>query len=135
MVALVDTIEREVGPIEVAVFNIGANVRFPIRETTARVYFKVWEMGCFAGFLMGREVAKAMVPRGRGTILFTGATASVRGSAGLLGLLRRQARAARAGAEHGARARAAGHPRRPRGDRRRHRHRVHPQQLPRSAPR
>jgi NAD(P)-dependent dehydrogenase (short-subunit alcohol dehydrogenase family) len=82
MVSLVETIEREVGPIEVAVFNIGANVRFPIRETTARVYFKVWEMAAFAGFLMGREVAKAMVPRGRGTILFTGATASVRGGAG-----------------------------------------------------
>jgi NAD(P)-dependent dehydrogenase (short-subunit alcohol dehydrogenase family) len=82
MTALVATIERDIGPIEVAVFNIGANVRFPIRETTARVYFKVWEMGCLAGFLMGREVAKVMVPRGRGTILFTGATASVRGSAG-----------------------------------------------------
>lgn len=82
MVALVDTIERDVGAIEVAAFNIGANVRFPIRETTARVYFKVWEMGCFAGFLMGREVARVMVPRRRGTILFTGATASVRGSAG-----------------------------------------------------
>src|SRR5262245_63775508 len=54
MVALIDTIEREVGPIEVAAFNIGANVRFPIRETTARVYFKVWEMACFGGFLMGR---------------------------------------------------------------------------------
>src|SRR6188474_2640083 len=95
MVALVDTIEREVGPIEVAAFNIGANVRFPIRETTARVYFKVWEMGCFAGFLMGREVAKAMVPRGRGTILFTGATSSVRGSAGF---------SAFAGAKHALRA-------------------------------
>src|SRR6185436_15922184 len=79
MVGLVATIEREVGPIEVAVFNIGGNVRFPIREMTARVYFKTWEMACFAGFLMGREVAKAMVPRGRGTIIFTGATASVRG--------------------------------------------------------
>ncbi len=95
MVALVDTIEREVGAIEVAAFNIGANVRFPIRETTARVYFKVWEMACFAGFLMGREVAKAMVPRGRGTILFTGATASVRGSAGF---------SAFSGAKHGLRA-------------------------------
>ncbi len=82
MVALVETIEREIGPIEVAVFNIGGNVRFPIRETTARVYLKVWEMCAFAGFLMGREVAKVMVPRGRGTILFTGATASVRGGAG-----------------------------------------------------
>jgi NAD(P)-dependent dehydrogenase (short-subunit alcohol dehydrogenase family) len=95
MVALVDTIEREVGPIEVAAFNIGANVRFPIRETTSRVYFKVWEMACFAGFLMGREAAKAMVPRGRGTILFTGATASVRGSAGF---------AAFSGAKHALRA-------------------------------
>jgi NAD(P)-dependent dehydrogenase (short-subunit alcohol dehydrogenase family) len=95
MVALVETIEREVGPIEVAVFNIGANVRFPIRDTTARVYFKVWEMACFAGFLMGREVAKVMVPRGRGTILFTGATASVRGSSGF---------AAFSGAKHGLRA-------------------------------
>jgi len=78
MVALVETIEREEGAIEVAVFNIGGNVRFPIRETTARVYFKVWEMSALAGFLMGREVAKVMLPRGRGTILFTGATASVR---------------------------------------------------------
>jgi NAD(P)-dependent dehydrogenase (short-subunit alcohol dehydrogenase family) len=82
VVALVDAIERDVGPIEVAVYNIGANVNFPIRETTARVFFKVWEMACFGGFLMGREVAKRMVPRGRGTILFTGATASVRGGSG-----------------------------------------------------
>lgn len=82
MVALIETIEREEGPIEVAVYNVGGNVRFPIRETTARVYFKVWEMCAFGGFLMGREVAKAMAPRGRGTILFTGATSSVRGGSG-----------------------------------------------------
>ena len=82
VIELVDRIEREVGPIEVAVFNIGANVRFSILETTARVYRKVWEMAAFAGFLTGRECAKRMVGRGRGTILFTGATASVRGSAG-----------------------------------------------------
>ncbi len=94
-VALVETIEREVGPIEVAVYNVGGNVRFPIRELTSRVYFKTWEMGCFGGFLMGREVAKVMVPRGRGTMLFTGATASLRGSAGF---------AAFAGAKHALRA-------------------------------
>ncbi len=82
MVALIERIESAIGPIEVAVFNIGANVRFPITEMTARVYYKVWQMGSFAGFLMGREVAKRMIPRGRGTILFTGATASVRGGAG-----------------------------------------------------
>ena len=79
VVALVDTIERDIGPIEVMVFNIGANVRFAIEATTARVFTKVWEMACFAGFLAGREAAKVMVPRGRGTILFTGATASMRG--------------------------------------------------------
>jgi len=82
MRALVDTIEAEVGPLEVVVFNIGANVNFPIRETTARVYRKVWEMAAFAGFLAGREAARVMVPRGRGTILFTGATASLRGGRG-----------------------------------------------------
>lgn len=80
--ALFDRIERENGPIEVVVFNIGANVRFPIRETTAQVFTKVWEMACFAGFLAGREAARVMVPRGRGTILFTGATASLRGREG-----------------------------------------------------
>jgi NAD(P)-dependent dehydrogenase (short-subunit alcohol dehydrogenase family) len=82
VVALVDAIERDIGPIEVAVFNIGANVRFPIHEMTAQVYRKVWEMAGFAGFLMGREVAKRMIPREKGTILFTGATASLRGNAG-----------------------------------------------------
>ena len=82
MVALIDRIEKEIAPIEVAVFNIGANVRFPITETTARVYRKVWEMGCFSGFLMGREVARHMLERGQGTIIFTGATASVRGGDG-----------------------------------------------------
>ena len=81
MVTLVERIERDIAPIEVAVFNIGANVRFGITETTARVYFKVWEMACFGGFLMGREAARVMLPRGRGTIIFTGATAALRGSA------------------------------------------------------
>ena len=82
MVDMVAAIERDIGPIEVAVFNIGANVRFGITETTAQVYRKVWEMATFAGFLMGREVAKHMVPRQRGTIIFTGATASIRGGSG-----------------------------------------------------
>lgn len=81
-VALFQEIERDIGPLEVVVFNIGANVRFGIEATTARVFTKVWEMACFAGFLAGREAAKVMVPRSRGTILFTGATASLRGREG-----------------------------------------------------
>ncbi|KQW71807.1 short-chain dehydrogenase [Phenylobacterium sp. Root77] len=95
MIALVDKIEAEVGPLEVVVFNIGANVRFSLTETTSRVFHKVWEMACFAGFLTGREAARVMIPRGRGTILFTGASASVRG---------RQGFAAFASAKHGLRA-------------------------------
>lgn len=94
-VALFERIEREIAPIEVAVFNVGGNVRFGITETTSRVYRKVWEMACFAGFLTGREAARAMLPRGRGSIFFTGATASLRGGNGF---------AAFAGAKHGLRA-------------------------------
>jgi NAD(P)-dependent dehydrogenase (short-subunit alcohol dehydrogenase family) len=75
-------IEAEVGPVEVLVFNVGGNVRFPILETTSQKYFKVWEMCAMAGFLAGREAARLMLPRGRGTLLFTGATASLRGAAG-----------------------------------------------------
>lgn len=76
------TIERDIAPLDVVVFNIGANVRFPIAEMTERVYRKVWEMGALSGFLVGREAARVMQPRGRGTILFTGATASLRGGSG-----------------------------------------------------
>jgi len=75
-------IERDLGPIEVVVFNVGANVNFPILDTTSRVFRKVWEMACFGGFLVGREAARVMVPRGRGSIFFTGATASLRGGKG-----------------------------------------------------
>ena len=82
LTALFENIETNIGPLEVVVFNIGANVRFPITETTSRVFRKVWEMASFAGFLTGREAAKVMLPRGRGTIIFTGATASLRGASG-----------------------------------------------------
>ena len=82
VVPFIEKIERDIGPIEVAVYNVGGNVRFGIHETTSRVFFKVWEMCCFGGFLMGREVSRAMCERKRGTIIFTGATASVRGGNG-----------------------------------------------------
>lgn len=75
-------IEADIGPLNLVVFNVGGNVRFGIRETTARVFRKVWEMACFGGFLTGKAAAEVMVPRGKGAIFFTGATASMRGSAG-----------------------------------------------------
>ncbi|WP_395054759.1 SDR family oxidoreductase [Polaromonas sp.] len=99
VVALVEQIESTVGPIEVLVFNIGANAPSSILDETARKYFKIWEMACFGGFLNGREVAKRMVQRDgdghKGTIIFTGATASLRGGANF---------AAFAGAKHALRA-------------------------------
>ncbi|MEN9867124.1 MAG: hypothetical protein RL748_2714 [Pseudomonadota bacterium] len=95
VIALVEQIEREIGPIEVLVFNIGANVPCSILEETARKYFKIWEMACFSGFLVGREVARRMVTRERGSIIFTGATAGLRGSSHF---------AAFAGAKHALRA-------------------------------
>jgi NAD(P)-dependent dehydrogenase (short-subunit alcohol dehydrogenase family) len=85
VVALIEQIETTIGPIEVLVFNIGANAPASILEETARKYFKIWEMACFGGFLNGREVARRMVTRAapdrQQTIIFTGATASLRGSA------------------------------------------------------
>jgi NAD(P)-dependent dehydrogenase (short-subunit alcohol dehydrogenase family) len=99
VVSLVEQIESGIGPIEVLVFNIGANVPSSILDETARKYFKIWEMACLGGMLNGREVAKRMVAREgdghKGTIIFTGATASLRGSANF---------AAFAGAKHALRA-------------------------------
>ncbi|MFW9269773.1 SDR family oxidoreductase [Pseudomonas sp. D2-30] len=95
VIGLIEQIEVQIGPIEAFIFNIGANVPCSILEETARKYFKIWEMACFSGFLNAREVAKRMVKRQRGTILFTGATAGLRGASGF---------AAFAGAKHGVRA-------------------------------
>jgi NAD(P)-dependent dehydrogenase (short-subunit alcohol dehydrogenase family) len=69
-------------PLEVCIFNPGANVNFPLLDTTERVFRKVWEMACYGGFLTGREAARLMLPHGKGTILFTGATARLRGGIG-----------------------------------------------------
>ncbi|MDJ0612729.1 MAG: SDR family oxidoreductase [Rhizobiaceae bacterium] len=82
IIALFDRIENEIGELEVVVFNIGANVRFPFEEIEVRKFTKIWELACFAGFLTCREAARRMSPRGKGSILVTGASASVRGYAG-----------------------------------------------------
>ena len=74
--ALFAQVEREIGPIEGCLFNAGANVNKPLLETTEKLFFRAWELACYAGFLVGREAAKHMVARGRGTMLFTGATAT-----------------------------------------------------------
>ncbi len=122
-------------PLEICIFNVGANVNFPILDTTERVFRKVWEMACYSGFLAGREAARLMLPRGQGNIFFTGATASLRGGADrcdreparrsrLCGLRQRQVWLA--GRRTGDRARAwpEEHPRCPSHHRLRRRHRM-----------
>lgn len=95
VIELIENIEANIGAIEVMVYNIGANVPCSILDETARKYFKIWEMACFSAFLTGREVAKRMVTREKGTIIFTGATAGIRGASHF---------AAFAGAKHALRA-------------------------------
>jgi NAD(P)-dependent dehydrogenase (short-subunit alcohol dehydrogenase family) len=97
VVSLIADIEDNIGPIEVLVFNVGANSPCSILNETTRRYTKMWEMACLAGFLNAREVAKRMVTRladtptqqtgtpHKGSIIFTGATASLRGSANFAG--------------------------------------------------
>lgn len=80
--ALFAKVEETIGPIEVCLFNAGSNVNKPMLETSEKLFFKAWELACYAGFLVGREAARYMLERGRGTMLFTGATASVRGGKG-----------------------------------------------------
>src|SRR5260370_26633792 len=75
-------VEAEVGAVDICLFNAGSNVDKPVLETTEKLFFKAWELACYAGFLVGREAARQMVPRGHGTIFFTGATASIRGGKG-----------------------------------------------------
>ena len=80
---LVDHVETNIGAISCGIHNIGANIgHISALDTTTRVYTKVWEMAALSAFLFGREVGSRMVLRGQGTIIFTGATASLRGSAG-----------------------------------------------------
>lgn len=95
VINLFDRVENEIGPVEAFVFNAGAQHSASILDMTARIYRQVWESAAFAGFLTGREAARHMVERGRGTMIFTGATASVRGGAGF---------ASFAGAKHALRA-------------------------------
>ena len=75
-------VTAELGPPDVVVFNVGTWDRAGILEISDELFVRAWRTGCFGGFLVGRAAAEAMLPRGRGTILFTGATGSLRGGAG-----------------------------------------------------
>jgi NAD(P)-dependent dehydrogenase (short-subunit alcohol dehydrogenase family) len=78
---LIDILARidGIGTLEVGVYNAGNARGAPALELDSATFEDAWRVGCFGGFVFGREVARSMLPRGRGTILFTGATASLRG--------------------------------------------------------
>lgn len=78
VIALFDRAES-IGPVEAAIYNAGNNMPGDLRTMEAEYFERCWRIGCFGGFLFGREAARRMTPRGRGTILFTGASASLRG--------------------------------------------------------
>ncbi len=82
VIKLIKKIETGVGNIDLLIYNVGGNVKSPILETSSKLYFKVWEMCAFGGFLNAKEVLKYMIPRKKGTIIFTGASASLRGKEG-----------------------------------------------------
>lgn len=71
-------------PASVVIFNAGNNLHIPFLELSAAQFEAFWRVGCFAGFLVGREAAKLLLPQGAGTILFTGASASLRGRPGFV---------------------------------------------------
>ncbi|MEE8500283.1 MAG: SDR family NAD(P)-dependent oxidoreductase [Kiloniellales bacterium] len=84
--ALFDSVEHDLGTPALVAYNAGAYQRGGILEISAEDFERCWRIGCLGGFHVGQAAARRMVPTGQGTILFTGATASLRGSAGFMNL-------------------------------------------------
>ena len=84
--ALFDSVDHDLGTPALVAYNAGAYQRGGILEISAEDFERCWRIGCLGGFHVGQAAARRMVPAGQGTILFTGATASLRGSAGFMNL-------------------------------------------------
>ncbi|MFB2567254.1 SDR family NAD(P)-dependent oxidoreductase [Rhizobium sp. IMFF44] len=76
------TVRDDIAPPDLVVFNAGINRQIGFRDLTAGQFEEFWRICCFGGFLVGREAARRLAPFGRGTVIFTGASASLRGKAG-----------------------------------------------------
>jgi NAD(P)-dependent dehydrogenase (short-subunit alcohol dehydrogenase family) len=83
---LFEQVQTELGTPELVAFNAGSFQPGSVLDIDPSEFERCWRIGCFAGFLVGKAAAKLMVRDGRGTILFTGATASLRGSANFANL-------------------------------------------------
>lgn len=99
-------IETELGIPDLVVFNVGTWDRGSILDLSEELFCDAWRNGCLAGFLVGQAAARMMAPHDKGTIVFTGATASRR--VRLCGLCGSEVRIARVGSKHGTRTRAQG---------------------------
>ncbi len=82
VLALFDRAMAGEDPADLVVYNAGNNRKTDFRELSAATFEEFWRVGCFGGFLVGREAARRLVPLGRGTVIFTGASASLRGKPG-----------------------------------------------------
>ena len=82
VVALFESVETKLGAIGAVAFVAATRTQAPVAETSLEDFERTWRLSCLNGFLVGREAARRMLPRRRGTILFTGASGSLRGRAG-----------------------------------------------------
>jgi len=81
-----DSVDRDLGEPDIVVFNAGAFQKANVLDINPADFERCWRIGCLGGLLVGQAAARRMVKRGHGTIIFTGATAALRGSAGFANL-------------------------------------------------
>ena len=98
------------GRIDAAIYNAGAQHRRPMLEISGSTFEKVWRLACFGAFVFGREAVRRMLPHGTGTVIFTGATASLRGGPQFAAFASAKFGTRAIAQSMGAGIRAAGHP-------------------------
>jgi NAD(P)-dependent dehydrogenase (short-subunit alcohol dehydrogenase family) len=81
-----ESVDRDLGEPDLVVFNAGAFQEGNVLDIDPADFERCWRIGCLGGLLVGQAAARRMVKRGHGTIIFTGATAALRGSAGFANL-------------------------------------------------
>lgn len=75
---LFNTIQERSYPLSIAVYNVDSNISAPLLETDSELFTRLWQQNCYGGFLFGKQVLNIMQKQGQGTLIFTGATASLR---------------------------------------------------------
>jgi len=71
-------IQKQAYPLSIAVYNVDSNISAPLLETDSELFTRLWQQNCYGGFLFGKQALNLMQQQGQGTLIFTGATASMR---------------------------------------------------------